>query len=168
MKNRIIYIATLLVALSFGVKAQSRLIAQDEIDRMIETPGMTVVYISPSMLKMAPVGSLSIDGNPAMKSVLKRVSSMYIFSAQDDSSIKKLRRTFSFLIDRKNKSLEQLMLVKEKDSVVRLLAHVQDDEANNLYLVVSDPKEFSVILLGGDFTRKELEKMFDKEHWNKK
>lgn len=168
MKRISCYIIALFLTVTLAVRAQSPTMVQEEIEQIMEVPGMKVIYLSPSMLKMTSVESLSIDGNPALKSVLRQITSMYIISGEGEANARRLRKSFSFLSDKKNKHLEELMIAKEKENVVRLLAHLEGDRVYNLFLVVSDPKEYSVIILGGDFKRQELEKMFDKEQWNKR
>ena len=125
--------------------------------KLLDTKNVDVVYISPSMIENVPKASLKIDGDPAMSGIMACVTSIHIYSSSDRKAIYEIRKTFAPIIELKNSDLEQLMYVKDEDGVINVVGQMQGNIATEIYMIVSNEDEYTVINFSGNFSRRQLE-----------
>ncbi|MBB6276035.1 DUF4252 domain-containing protein [Porphyromonas circumdentaria] len=154
-------IASLLATL-LTLFASNQLLAQDnkdiDFDRLMQTDGITVVYLSPSMLSQSTLRFGSKEGGaPSLQGLIQSVSSIYIFTASDAQNISLIRSMFAPILKPTQKQYEQLFFVKEGQRTMRFVAKMKGNEAHDLYLLVDEPEEYVAISFIGHFTRKQIE-----------
>lgn len=154
----LISLLTILLSSLFSspTKAQNKEI---DFDRLMQTEGITVVYLSPSMLSHSTLRLVgSKDGaSPSLQGLIQSVSSVYIFTASDSQNISLIRSTFAPILKPSQKQYEQLFFVKEGQRTMRFVAKMKGNEAHDLYLLVDEPEEYVAISFIGQFTRKQIE-----------
>lgn len=136
-----------------------------DFDRLMQADGVTVVYLSPSMLLQS---NIRIGGNdmrsPSLRGLIRAVNSVYIFSSSEAAGINLMRSMFA-PITQSTKVYEQLFFVKEGQRTMRFVAKMKGNETNDLYLLVDAPDEYVAISFLGNFTRKQIESaMKQSEH----
>ena len=138
-------------------RVSSRTRVKVNTSRLLEIKNVDVIYISPSMIEQIPKASLKIDGNQALSGVMDGLSSIHIYTSSDAQAIKELRKTFAPILELQTKGLEQLMYVKDDNGIINVIGQMQGDLADELYMIVSDDDEYTVINFSGSFSRKQLE-----------
>lgn len=132
------------------------------MDRLMESDGITVIYLSPSMVRLAGNSSSLLDEDEAlMRHIAKQISSIYIFTAESPEDVKILRKEFSYLSpkNRKGSEFENFMLIKDgkEKQTVELFGRMRGDIASCLFMRINQPENFTIIAIEGAFTRKMLE-----------
>ena len=121
------------------------------LERLMSTDGITVVYLSSSMLSGGNGHSASLHG------LVQAVNSVYIFSAEDRKNIQLMRSIFTPMIKMDSPTYEQLFFVKEDQRTMHLVGRKKGNEIHDLYLLVDSPEEYVAISFIGKFTRKQIE-----------
>lgn len=143
-----------------GLLATPRANAQQDINfgALEKAKGITVVYLSPAMIKNS---NLKFTGNdsdiPGLADLMNGVNSIHIYSSDMAEQRQFLRRTFAPATRDGNPLFEKLFYLKEKESIIYLVGRIKGDRAKNLYLIVDEPDNFVAIDFNGNFTRKEIE-----------
>lgn len=125
-------------------------------DKYANEDEVTSVYISKSMMQLLPVPQMSFGWN--FSSLEGKIDAIYVLSTENAKVSTTLRKEFDKLIQ-KESSYEQLMRVKEDDSLVKIYA-CKNKEGTKicelLLLADSDDDEFCAVRLSGDFTLEDL------------
>lgn len=139
------------------------------IEKLMEYPGVTVVYLSPSMLRSSTTLHLGTDElGPSFSTLFRSISSVYIFSSEEQEASNFLRKTFAPMLDHNAKGFERLLFVKDGDTIVNMVGFSQGSTIQDLYLTVDEAGEYTVILFGGKFTRRQIEEAIQQSKREKK
>lgn len=149
----------LLIGTTASAQRGSRTSSRTRVNtsKLMETKSIDIIYISPAMLQSVPRASLKIDGSNAMAGIMDGISSIHIYSSSDQKAIQELRKTFAPIIELRGADLEQLMYVKNNQGIIHLIGQLQGDIASELYMIVSDEEEYTVINFSGSFPRRDIE-----------
>lgn len=130
------------------------------MDKLMNTQGITVVYLSPSMLAQSGLKFSSGNGcNASFQGLLQSVHSVYIFSAEESHNISYMRNLFSPMYKVTNQLYEQLFFVKEDNRTMRFICKKNRTEIPELYLLVDAPDEYVAITIQGSFSQKQIEEV---------
>ena len=128
------------------------------LERLMSTDGITVVYLSSSMLSESSLRFSGSNGHSAsLHGLVQAVNSVYIFSAADRKNIQLMRSIFTPMIKMDSPTYEQLFFVKEDQRTMHLVGRKKGNEIHDLYLLVDSPEEYVAISFIGKFTRKQIE-----------
>lgn len=130
---------------------------QIKTDKLMKSENVEVVYISPTVLKLAPESLLLANVPPSLHGFVKGMTALHIFSSSNPEGIKELRSTFAPLLKKNNNpDLLQLMSVKEEGSVVNMVGQLTDETITELYMIVLEDEECTVISFSGEFAPSDL------------
>lgn len=121
---------------------------------------VTVVYLSPTMLENTNLRFTGEDmpSSIPLQKLIHSVSSIYIFSATEETGMAAIRKVFAPAINTKNKIYEQLFFIKERGKTMRFISQINPDEDSFLYLIVEDPKEYVALSFLGTFTNEQIKR----------
>lgn len=160
----------LLIGTTASAQRGSRTSSRTRVNtsKLMETKSIDIIYISPAMLQSVPRASLKIDGTDAMAGIMDGISSIHIYTSSDKGAIQQLRKTFAPILELRGSDLEQLMYVKNDEGVIHLIGQLQGDMASELYMIVSDEEEYTVINFSGSFSRKQIEEAITQDNRKRK
>ncbi len=149
-----------LICLSF---CSSFAFAQEKVDlsALMDNDDVTVVYLSPTMLKMSNLrfSGEDVPSNFPINQLIKSVSSLYIFTSSNKKGIILMKKVFAPALDPSNSLYEQLFYVKEKGENIRIISNINENEKSLLHLLVEDADEMVALSFLGDFTKESIEKV---------
>lgn len=129
------------------------------LDRLMASEGITVVYLSPSMMKLTGSIGMMKEDAAIVQSIFKQIESVYIFTAETQKDIQILKQEFSYLSPQKRNSglYEKFMFVKNEEGTVELFGKMKGDIAKGIFLRVAQPENFTLIAIEGNFSRSMIE-----------
>ncbi|MDY3068326.1 MAG: DUF4252 domain-containing protein [Parabacteroides sp.] len=128
-------------------------IAQDKLfEKYGEKDGVTSVYISKAMFKMIP--SLDIE-DLNLKNMSEKINSMQILSCEKKEAAKEMENDFKKITG----SYTELMRVKDDGDSVFFYTKQKGELIEELLMLVSEPDEFTVIRITGNFTIEDIQKI---------
>lgn len=128
-------------------------IAQDKLfEKYGEKDGVTSVYISKAMFKMIP--SLDIE-DLNLKNMSEKINSMQILSCEKRETAKEMENDFKKITG----SYTELMRVKDDGDSVFFYTKQKGELIEELLMLVSEPDEFTVIRITGNFTIEDIQKI---------
>lgn len=149
-----IYIFSLLLTLS-ALFCQAQ---QSFFDKYAEMDGVTTVYITKNMLNMFPSMSGTINGVD-VGNLANKLENIQILSADDSNIIEQLRKETKY-INTKN-GYEELMRVRDDGD--KMTIYFKERKKNSEFILTTDEgDEFTIILIIGDLTLKDIQEMTNK------
>lgn len=147
MKRLLItWIAVLLV--SAGLHAQDNF-----FEKFADRKGVTSVYISKKMFGMMK----SIDsGDVDLNNVADKINSLQILSCENPEVADEVRKETAYI--KQENGYEELMRIKDEGDRITIYAK-EGKKENEYVLLVDEPDEFTIILLNGQLTLEEIQKM---------
>lgn len=147
MKNKILLTVIFLIGF-MSAYAQD----EDPFAQFMDMKGVSVVYISKSMLNMMPNMKMNGIDVGGAKGKLKSVT---IISAETKQVIVVLRKEANRVI--KTKKYEQTMFVKDDDSkTVFYIKNTNETKDNDFIMITEEPDELTIIRIQGDLSMQDL------------
>ena len=138
--------ATLLVAIALPAQ-------ENVFDKYADSKGVSTVYISKKMFSMMK-DIQSEDLN--LSSVSDKINDMQILTCEDKDTAARLRKDIAYI--NPGNGYEELIRVREEGE--RVTIYVKERKKNNEYiLLVDEPDELVLILINGQLTLEELQRM---------
>ena len=148
------YIITLLFSLcSLFMYAQD-----SRFDKFADMEEVTSVYISKAMLSLMP-DMQSEGGN--IGSIASKLDNIRILSCDKPAIIDKMKKEFAF-INSKN-GYEELMRIKDKGEKTTIYLKQDKNKKKEFVLMTGEKNEFTVIIITGNLTLKEIQGIVNKE-----
>ncbi len=147
MKAKYIFliIALFCSSLSFAQKAL--------FDKYAEMDNVESVYISKAMFQMMPnIETKDIN----LKNMKGKIESLQILNTENKQKADLMRKDFSGLITKQH---EELMRVKGNDTKATFYARKNGEIINELIMIASTEKQFTVIQLLGSFTLQDIQEI---------
>lgn len=154
-----IYIISILCWLNIGI-GLSESAVDKFFDKYANEDQVTSVYISKSMMELLPVQQMSFGWD--FSSLAGKIDAINVLSTENEKVSKKMRQEFDKLT--KEPSYEQLMWVKDEDSLVKVYVckNKKGNKISELLLVADSDDEFYCIRLTGNFTLENLRSITNK------
>lgn len=174
MKNTTSYGACILAALlsisllfgssSLTLRAQSGKSIYNEFS---DLPGVSAVYISPAMFRMIRnLPELEVrsgeDGRSVdLSSLIRSMKGFYMLSTERSDIIPSMRKEADKIMGRDK--YELLLEVKEDGDITRMYTvnDLRRDLVTSLILMSAQANEFTLVLLDGEMSRSDLEKLLE-------
>lgn len=156
MKKLFIIAATILLSISaFSQDGKSI------YNRFSDEPGVSAVYISPSMFKLIgkiPALEVGADGEKVdITPIIKSLKGFYLLNCSDDSVNSKLGSEVKKFINSQN--FELMMEAKDDGETVRIMTDGDDDVIQSFVMTVTGNGETTFISMDGLISREAFEKL---------
>lgn len=125
-------------------------------EKYSDTEGVTYVYISKALLRMAGAFNMPSAPGTNMKNIIPKVDAIQIITSMEDDMASRLKREAENII--KNQNYELLMQVDDDGDKVRIYHHEGKKQSAIIMITTSDD-ETVVIAFSGTFTLKDVESM---------
>lgn len=125
-------------------------------EKYSDTEGVTYVYISKALLRMAGAFNMPSAPGTNMKNIIPKVDAIQIITSMEDDMASRLKREAENIV--KNQNYELLMQVDDDGDKVRIYHHEGKKQSAIIMLTTSDD-ETVVIAFTGTFTLKDVESM---------
>lgn len=145
----------MMILTSISAKAQP-----DLYKKYANIPGITKVYISPSMMKLVGAAAVSEsmgEMDVEVEQLILKMREMYLISTEDSKVSIDLKNDFDSKI--KNKNVELLMEVADGDDNIHIYSESKDNLVNSLYFFITDSSETVMIIFTGDLKPDDLAKI---------
>lgn len=154
--KKLIVLISIFLCTSILAQAQA-----DPFEKVMDTKGVTTVYISKAMLNMmsnVDAGQMNMEGVD-IGDIVKKLTSITVLTSEEPSAIKVLQELASKI--KSNKAYEQLMFAKKDDKKAIIYAKVADNEESEMVVVVNEgAKDESVLIrLTGTMTLADIQKI---------
>lgn len=147
----LILIAFLTIGITMG-QAQ-----QVDINKLMDTKGITSIFLSQSMLNMVPKSALK-KGKVDYSPIINRLKGLYVFTSENQSGKVALNNLIAPLV-KDDQYYQLLMTVKDADNQVRLLSRQNNNIYQNLYMLIKENSGYTLIVMKGDFLKKDVQKI---------
>lgn len=158
MKIKVLIIGMLFLLSATVVQAQDIMFDKFSNDRNIST-----VYVSKALLKMMPEMDM---GGANVKGLANKLEQIEIYSSENKDAVKMMKLETESM--KTNKAYEVLMSVKDGDENVVFYAQKDRDNFKDLIMLVTEPNEFTIIRIVGNFTAEDIQKVIDGKGKKKK
>ena len=149
MKTRYLLIIFCLLCSGMGF-AQNRL-----FEKYADMDNVTSVYISKAMFKMIPtVENLGVN----LMNMNGKIEFLQLVSTERQDLIEQMKKDFSGLATTRH---EELMRIKDGKTRVNFYSDIKGDQIKELIMLVEDEKNYTAILLVGNFTLKDIQEVAD-------
>lgn len=125
-------------------------------EKYSDTEGVTYVYISKALLRMAGAFNMPSAPGTNMKNIIPKVDAIQIITSMEDDMASRLKREAENIV--KNQNYELLMQVDDDGDKVRIYHHEGKKQSAIIMITTSDD-ETVVIAFSGTFTLKDVESM---------
>lgn len=125
-------------------------------EKYSDTEGVTYVYISKALLRMAGAFNMPSAPGTNMKNIIPKVDAIQIITSMEDDMASRLKREAENIV--KSQNYELLMQVDDDGDKVRIYHHEGKKQSAIIMLTTSDD-ETVVIAFTGTFTLKDVESM---------
>lgn len=125
-------------------------------EKYSDTEGVTYVYISKALLRMAGAFNMPSAPGTNMKNIIPKVDAIQIITSMEDDMASRLKREAENIV--KSQNYELLMQVDDDGDKVRIYHHEGKKQSAIIMLTTSDD-ETVVIAFSGTFTLKDVESM---------
>lgn len=125
-------------------------------EKYSDTEGVTYVYISKALLRMAGAFNMPSAPGTNMKNIIPKVDAIQIITSMEDDMSSRLKREAENIV--KNQNYELLMQVDDDGDKVRIYHHEGKKQSAIIMITTSDD-ETVVIAFTGTFTLKDVESM---------
>lgn len=125
-------------------------------EKYSDTEGVTYVYISKALLRMAGAFNMPSAPGTNMKNIIPKVDAIQIITSMEDDMASRLKREAENIV--KNQNYELLMQVDDDGDKVRIYHHEGKKQSAIIMITTSDD-ETVVIAFTGTFTLKDVESM---------
>lgn len=125
-------------------------------EKYSDTEGVTYVYISKALLRMAGAFNMPSAPGTNMKNIIPKVDAIQIITSMEDDMASRLKREAENIV--KSQNYELLMQVDDDGDKVRIYHHEGKKQSAILMITTSDD-ETVVIAFTGTFTLKDVESM---------
>lgn len=125
-------------------------------EKYSDTEGVTYVYISKALLRMAGAFNMPSAPGTNMKNIIPKVDAIQIITSMEDDMASRLKREAENIV--KSQNYELLMQVDDDGDKVRIYHHEGKKQSAILMITTSDD-ETVVIAFSGTFTLKDVESM---------
>lgn len=125
-------------------------------EKYSDTEGVTYVYISKALLRMAGAFNMPSAPGTNMKNIIPKVDAIQIITSMEDDMASRLKREAENIV--KSQNYELLMQVDDDGDKVRIYHHEGKKQSAIIMLTTSND-ETVVIAFTGTFTLKDVESM---------
>lgn len=125
-------------------------------EKYSDTEGVTYVYISKALLRMAGAFNMPSAPGTNMKNIIPKVDAIQIITSMEDDMASRLKREAENIV--KSQNYELLMQVDDDGDKVRIYHHEGKKQSAIIMITTSDD-ETVVIAFTGTFTLKDVESM---------
>ena len=125
-------------------------------EKYSDTEGVTYVYISKALLRMAGAFNMPSAPGTNMKNIIPKVDAIQIITSMEDDMASRLKREAENIV--KSQNYELLMQVDDDGDKVRIYHHDGKKQSAIIMITTSDD-ETVVIAFTGTFTLKDVESM---------
>lgn len=125
-------------------------------EKYSDTEGVTYVYISKALLRMAGAFNMPSAPGTNMKNIIPKVDAIQIITSMEDDMASRLKREAENIV--KSQNYELLMQVDDDGDKVRIYHHEGKKQSAIIMITTSDD-ETVVIAFSGTFTLKDVESM---------
>lgn len=154
MKTKLLFISILLFGATSGMHAQSRL-----FEKLSNEKNITVVTITKTLLKLMPqkaTDKMDMSGLE-INHLMEKLDQIDIFVTEDNSAMKTMREDVKVAFS-SDKTFENIMKIKEKDSDVNFYVQRGNGEMiKSLVMFVNEKDEGILIRLLGNFTAEDIQ-----------
>lgn len=170
MAMKKIFLTITLLCACFFVKAQDL----KDLNNLLNNKDISTIYISKAMLNLVPseyVDDISMTGIN-FENITKTLDGIYIFTSENEEGIKQIKKEFDPLSNNSNNEI--LMLIKDDESLVKILGQKIKDGYKDLLMIVEDSHvtygenhkeykygEYSAFLFKGFIPQKQIEEMIN-------
>lgn len=123
-------------------------------EKYSDTEGVTYVYISKALLRMAGAFNMPSAPGTNMKNIIPKVDAIQIITSMEDDMASRLKREAENIV--KSQNYELLMQVDDDGDKVRIYHHEGKKQSAIIQLTTSND-ETVVIAFTGTFTLKDVE-----------
>jgi len=159
MKRLLIFVMALFItATSFAQKTPKEI-----YKKYSDAPGITAVYISPSMFRMiGKLPKIEIKDNKVdISSIIKKMDGFYLLSMENTNSLfRSILQQFKENMDQymQSRTYELLLEAKEGSEQVRIYEASKGDIVTDFILLTNEANAFTFMSFSGQIPREELEK----------
>lgn len=133
--------------------------AQDSyFEKFADMDGVTSVYITKAMFNLMP--TMKTEG-VNIGSIASKLDNIQILTCEKPDIIAKLKKELAF-INPKN-GYEELMRIKEQGEKTTIYLKQSKNQKKEFVLVNSEEKDFTIIVITGDLSLKEIQGVVKKE-----
>jgi len=151
MKTKYILLTLCLLSLNIGF-------AQNKIfDKYADMDGVTSVYISKAMFQMMPTME-QVGVN--LMNMKGKIESLQLVTTEKKELIAQMKKEFTQLVTTQH---EELMRIKDDKTRVNFYSNMKGDQIKDLLMLVEAETNFTVILLVGNFTLKDIQDIADSQ-----
>lgn len=125
-------------------------------EKYSDTEGVTYVYISKALLRMAGAFNMPSAPGTNMKNIIPKVDAIQIITSMEDDMASRLKREAENIV--KSQNYELLMQVDDDGDKVRIYHHEGKKQSAIIMITTSDD-DTVVIAFSGTFTLKDVESM---------
>ncbi len=151
-------------ASSFTLRAQDGRSIYNEFS---DLPGVSAVYISPAMFRMIKnlpeleVRSGEDEKSVNISSIIRSMKGFYLLSTEREDIVPSMKKQADKLM--KKDKYELLLEVKEDGNVTRMytIDDIKRGMVTSLIFMAAEKDDFTLILLDGEMSKKDLESLFE-------
>lgn len=118
--------------------------------------GVTTVYISPMMCRMAMSAGKSVSGIDGIGDGIKKLHKVEIVECENANSIEKVAEICHAIVERMN--MEILTEVNEDKKYVAIFTHpdATGDALRDIIIEAREPGEYTMVYIEGEFDLREI------------
>ena len=134
-------------------------------EKYSDTEGVTYVYISKALLRMAGAFNLPSAPGTNMKKIIPKVDAIQIITSEEDGMASRLKRDTESIVKAQN--YELLMQVDDDGDKVRIY-HQEGKKQSAIIMLTSSDDEVIVIVFTGKFTLQDVQSIVKEAKVEKK